>query len=184
MIVIKDARIDKLETQINDLEQKEKQKNIIITGLNLHTCATRLTNATCTVDSIQHSNNTDNETMNKHFVTFAKEKLGPILEPYDITAIHDLARRRDGTRPVIVQLLSAEKKATLMNKRSSLRGTSIYLNDHMSASNSELFHQARQLKRDWKIHAAWTNTSSGVVRVTPRCKSDCRHRHWWDNSPK
>ncbi|KAK2175003.1 hypothetical protein NP493_755g02077 [Ridgeia piscesae] len=59
--------------------------------------------------------------MSKNVVSFAKEKLGTIPQPYDITAIHDLSPRRDGTRPVIVQLLSAEKKATLMNKRGSLR---------------------------------------------------------------
>ena len=163
----------------------KKNIYIIITGLNLLKYATTLTNATSTMPSTQHSNNTDNATMNKNCVTFANKKLGTILQSYDITAIHDLAPRRDGTRTIIVQLLSAEKKATLMNKRGSLRCTSIYLNDHMSASNSEMFHQTRQLKRDWKIHAAWTISSSGVVRVTPRCKSDKslilsdgRHKHW------
>ena len=60
-----------------------------------------------------------------------------------------------------------------MNKRGSLRGTSIYLNDHMSAFNSEMFHQARQSKRDWKIYAAWTmNCREDDAKMQVRQKSD------------
>ena len=54
VITEKDTRIDKLESQINDLEQNSKKKNIIITRLNLHTYATTLTNATTTGHSTQH----------------------------------------------------------------------------------------------------------------------------------
>ena len=82
---------------------KTQNKNIIITGLNLHTYATTMINAIIpsTVHSTQHSDNKDNATMNKNCVTFAKQKLGTILQPYDIAAIHDSPPRRDGTRPVI-----------------------------------------------------------------------------------
>ena len=59
----KDARIDKLESQINDLEQNSKKKNVIITGLNMHTYATTLTNATTTGHSTQHSNNNEYATI-------------------------------------------------------------------------------------------------------------------------
>ena len=44
VITEKDARIDKLESQINDLDQNSKKKNIIITALNLHTYATKCLN--------------------------------------------------------------------------------------------------------------------------------------------
>ena len=88
-------RIDKLESLINDLEQNSKKKNVIITGLNRHTYATTATNATSSMPFTQHSDNNDNATMNKNFVTVAKEKLGTILRPYDITAIHDLPPKRD-----------------------------------------------------------------------------------------
>ena len=83
----KDAIIEKLESQINDLAQNSKRKNIITTGLNLHTYVTMLVNATSTMPSTQHSDNNDSATMNTNFVTFANERLGTILQPYDITAI-------------------------------------------------------------------------------------------------
>ena len=76
--------------------------------------------------STRHSHDNDSATMKVNFMTFTKEKLGTPLEPYDTTASHDLLQSRDGTRPVTVQLLSAEKKAALMGKRDSPRGTPAY----------------------------------------------------------
>ena len=43
--------------------KKSKKKNIIITGFNLHTYTTTLTNATTTGHATQHSDNNDNATM-------------------------------------------------------------------------------------------------------------------------
>ena len=51
------------------------------------------------------------------FVDFAKNKLNVPLNDLEITAIHDLPKWKDGTQPVIVQLLSPNKKSALMRKR-------------------------------------------------------------------
>ena len=53
-----------------------------------------------------------------------------------------------------MQQLSAERKNELMMKVGALRGTDVYLNDHLSAHNSKLFRQARQLKRKNKIYSS------------------------------
>ena len=73
--------------------------------------------------------------MRKNFVYIAKTKLNVDVDVIEITAIHDLPRRKDGTQPIIVQLMSSDRKAELMQRRGQLRGTSIYLNDHLSPSN-------------------------------------------------
>ena len=59
----------------------------------------------------------------KNFVDFAKNKLNVPLNDLEITAIHDLPKWKDGTQPVIVQLLSPDKKSALMRKRAMLRGS-------------------------------------------------------------
>ena len=87
----------------------------------------------------------------KNFIDFGKNKLNLPLIDLEITAIHDLPRWKDGTQPVIVQLLSPDKKSALMRKRAMLRGSKVYLNDHLSQTNSELFREARRLKKDNKI---------------------------------
>ena len=61
----------------------------------------------------------------------------------------------NGTQPVIVQLLSPDKKNALMRKHAMLRGSKVYVNDHLSQTNSDLFREARRLKKDNNIFSAW-----------------------------
>ena len=52
-----------------------------------------------------------------------------------------------------------------MMKRSALRGTDIYINDHLPTFNSELFRQARQLKRDKKIVSTLLKTAASYAKI-------------------
>ena len=47
--------------------------------------------------------------MKKNFISFAEEKLKVSIDEIEITAIHDLPKRKAGSTPVIVQFLSADK---------------------------------------------------------------------------
>ena len=146
-----------METKVNELEQYSRKRNILVTGLDLHsfthatsskigkqrTCSRTATADLCTKDNDDIS---ESAIMRKNFVDFAKNKLNvPLLNDLEITAIHDLPKWKDGTQPVIVQLLSPDKKSALMRKRAMLRGSKVYINDHLSQTNSELFREARRL---------------------------------------
>ena len=48
--------------------------------------------------------------MKKNVISFAEEKLKVSVDEIEITAIHDLQKRKDGSTPVIVSFLSADKK--------------------------------------------------------------------------
>ena len=184
LIKSKDERIEQLEAKVNDLEQNSKKKNIIVTGLNTSSYATvsrPTTRSSTSTDTDDHppTSTTDNSIMRANFVKFAKSKLDVYIEPYDITAIHELPARWDGKRPIIVQFLSADKKTEIMMKRRLLRGTDIYLNDHLSALNAEMFREARRLKREGKVDQAWTMNCSVFVKRRVgdnkeqiRCKAD------------
>ena len=58
-----------------------------------------------------------------------------------------------------------EKKAELMSKSRPLRGTNIYLNDHLSMHNSELFSQARKFKRENTMVSAWTQHCCVYIKI-------------------
>ena len=77
------------------------------------------------------------------------------LNDLEITAVHDLPKWKNGTQPVIVQLLSPDKKNALMRKHAMLRGSKVYVNDHLSQTNSDLFREARRLKKDNNVFSAW-----------------------------
>ena len=54
------------------------------------------------------------------------------LAEIEITAIRDLPKRKDGTTLLIAQFLSTDKKTELMRKRKMLKGSNVYLNDHLT----------------------------------------------------
>ena len=148
---IKYQRIDNLERRVNDLEQHSRKRNIIVTGLNVHSYAHAATRTRSTRGLTQTDGEDVSESneMRKHFVKFAKDKLN--VEEIEITAIHDLPKRKDGTTPVIVQLLSVDKKTDLMRRRKSLKGSNVFLNDQLTRLNNELFAEARRLKKEGKL---------------------------------
>ena len=112
--------------------------------------------------------------MRKHFVKFAKDKLNMSVEEIEIkieiTAIHDLPKRKDGTIPVIVQLLSVDKKTDLMRRRKNLKGSNVFLNDQLTRTNNELFAEARRLKKEGKLYGTWTMNCNIFVKKTEHDK--------------
>ena len=72
---IKDQRIDDLERRVNDLEQHSRKRNIIVTGLNVHSYAHAATRTRSTRGSTQTDGEDVSESneMRKHVVKFPKE---------------------------------------------------------------------------------------------------------------
>ena len=81
------------------------------------------------------------------------------IRPEEISACHTLGRpSKDGKHTVIVRFASRKSKTVTMKKGKRLKGSGIYLNDHLTSKNSELAKSARDLKRDsnGKIIRTWT----------------------------
>ena len=124
----KHERIVQLEHRVNDLEQHSRKRNVIVTGLNMHSyshTATRSTSARTYTQMNDGDDISESTSMRKNFV-------------------HDLPKRKDGTTPLIVNFVST-KKTELMRKRKMLKGSNVYLNDHLTQKNNELFAEARRL---------------------------------------
>ena len=81
----KDKTIIELEQQINNLEQFSKQNNIIISDPKLNFYLTQ-------------------RILAPSFITFAKEKLDIIIQPYDIVKIHKLKNNKNKHNKILVKL--------------------------------------------------------------------------------
>ena len=92
----KGERNEQLEHRMNDLEQHSRKRNVIVSGLNMHSYSDTARTSVYDGDGISESS-----AMRKNFVKFAQENM-PLAE-IEITAIHDLPKGRDGTMPQIVQ---------------------------------------------------------------------------------
>ena len=160
---------------------RSRKRNIIVTGLNVHSYAHAATRTRSTRGSTLTDGEDVNEPyeMRKFFVKFAQDKLNVSVEEIEITAIHDLPKRKDGTTPVIVQLLSVDKKTALMHRRKSLNGSNVFLNDQLTRLNNELFAEARRLKKEGQLYGTWTMNCNIFAKKTEhdkkvliKCKGD------------
>ena len=59
-----------------------------------------------------------------------------------------------------------DKKTEIMRKRKMLKGSAVFLNDHLTQKNNELFAEARWLKKEWKIVGTWTMNGNIFVKKT------------------
>ena len=160
-------RIDKLESSVSSLEQNSKKKIFIATGLNLHSFAhCAQTQPTSSSDSPADQTIDESATMKRNFIAFAHDKLQVDIPEIESTAIHDLPKRKDGTTHIIIQFLSSDKRTEIMRKRKTLKGTNIFLNDHLSRLNNALFHQTRTLRKENKINITWTSNCIIYVKKT------------------
>ena len=152
-----------------------------MTGVNLHSYAHTATRRSVKASNQQNEGDDicESTMMKKTFISFAEETLKVSVDEIEITAIHELPKRKDGSTPVIVQFLSADKKKQIMRHRKKPKGSDIFLNDHFTHKNKELFAEARRLKKEGHIFGTWTmnynmlvNKNEHVTKVMIMSKQD------------
>ena len=116
MFNVKDEKVNQLEHRVEELEQHSRKQNLIVTCINLHSYAHTAIRRSMKASN-QHNEGDDicESTMMRK--NFAEEKLRVSVDEIEITAIHDIPKRTDGSTPVIVQFLSAEKNRNHASKK-------------------------------------------------------------------
>lgn len=143
----KEKEILQLSTEINNLDQYHRNKNLEIYGL-------------------QESHN---ENLHALIMEIASKLNISGFTPDDIDAIHRLPNR-DARRPksVVVQFckrkirdsfLSKGKQIKITNRDIILNGDSnrIYLNAHLTPANKKLFWKVKEFKREHNYKHVWIN---------------------------
>lgn len=151
-----------LKDHVADLQQQTRKNNIIISGIP----ATNNENIFLILDTIARLLN----------VNYSRA---------DISAAHRLpAPRGDAARPpnIVVCFVSRFVKGLWLQARRERRTLTaielhpsfpnqpIWLNDHLTKENAELFREARQLQRNNKLAAVWTSDGRVLVKISPSGK--------------
>ena len=162
-IAERDKQITFLENKINEMEQYQKKDNIIISGpdLQLHTyshvAGSNEKDGQSAEDLTENPLSLNEEnTMKTNFNTFVQKHLKISIKEEDILSIHKLRKRHDGIEPVIVKFARNSTKRAVMSMRKKLKGTKIYINDHLTRMNSIIERKAREMKKSGSLHSSWT----------------------------
>ena len=145
-VEIRDQQIFYLENKLNEIEQYSKKTNIIISS---------------STDFLNKSDNKKSE-----FINFVKNQLNIDIDPYDVVAIHELPNKNKDIYKTIVKFHFHETKSKIFKNIKKLKYTNIYINDHLTKYNSEIFYKARNLLKDSKIKYCWTVNGITFIKKT------------------
>jgi hypothetical protein len=107
-----------------------------------------------------------------------------VVEKLDISTAHRLkAGPKDKTRPIIVRFSNRDVRNKVYSAKKLLKGSTsgVFISEHLTKPDSELFFEARKLLREKKIFAAWIQNGLVHVRFSPdpgtratiiRCRAD------------
>lgn len=162
LIMEKDKKIDHLENRVADLEQYTRINDVIVTGL---ATIPRSYARAVTGMNREEPDEQDLNTMEKQVTDFLHSK-GIKVDRNDIEACHPLPRRNKVDKPaIILRFVNRKHKIALLKQGKKLKGSNVYLNDHLTKRNAEIARKARFLRKERKIQSTWTANCKIYIKL-------------------
>lgn len=158
----KDDQIKEMEKRLDDVEQYYRMDDLIISGLKTRHRA---------YSSVAAENNADDttaetETLEVQVIQFFGSK-DIHIQRNQISACFTLPRnnKNRSTPPaIIIRLINRKDKIALLQQGFKLKGTGVFVNEHLTRKNGNIAYAARQLKKAKKIKATWSRNGKVYIR--------------------
>lgn len=160
----KDNKINDLERRIEDLEQYTRMEDVIIIGQD----TTHRSYASTTTGKSKDGEDAPTEelqALERQVMKFLESK-DINIHPNSVAACHTLPRLNSKTKPaIVVRFVNRKHKIDLLRQAKYLKGTGVYINEHLTKKNAEIARQARFLRKLNKIQATWTSNCKVMIRL-------------------
>ncbi|MEQ2218812.1 hypothetical protein XENOCAPTIV_008504 [Xenoophorus captivus] len=159
----KDKRIAVLENRVADLEQYTRMNEVIITGLHVrpHSYASAVAGP-CPAGELSPR---VTESTEEQVASFLLSK-GIRLDCDSVEACHPLPRRGNNDRLAIIMRFSNRKhKSALLKQGRLLKGSDVFINEHLTKKNGDIARKARFLRRQKKIRSTWTTNCKVFIKL-------------------
>lgn len=159
----KDNKIEELEKRVDELEQYTRMNDVIVTGLRIKP----RTYANTVAPSNNGGEMSEGETRSAELqvAAFLHSK-GITFNADDLEACHPLPRRHSRDKPaIIIRFTSRKRKIELLKQGRQLKGTEVYLNEHLTRKNAEIAKRARQLRKQNKIQSTWIRNCKTFIKL-------------------
>lgn len=93
--------------------------------------------------------------------------LGLLVTEADISTAYRLPRKgKEKFRPIIAKFNTIRIRNLVYRSRTQLRKTSIFVNEHLSPVNAQIYARARTLVREGKASSSWTTGGSVFLMLS------------------
>lgn len=157
----KDKKIQRLEERVADLVQHSRMNDIVVTGLpikpRLYAHAARAEN--------REMEEQDNTPVEQQVATFLRTK-GIDLDISNIEECHNIPRKNVKDKPIVIlKFVNRKHKTALLKQGKKLKGSNVYLNEHLTKSNADIVKKARYLRKQQKIQNTWTMNCKVYIKL-------------------
>lgn len=92
------------------------------------------------------------------------------VSPDDVEAVHRIGVPSHGkNRTILLKFNTFKKREEFFNAKKMLRrpdrGSRIFVNEHLTSTNSRLFFEARKLKKNGKLFATWVKSGKIMIKI-------------------
>ncbi|KAJ8386339.1 hypothetical protein AAFF_G00174360 [Aldrovandia affinis] len=164
----KNEKFDKLEKRIDDIEQYSRIDDLIISGLKTKH---RSFASVAAANDVDDPSLIETDSLEKQVVDFFKSKNMP-MESHYIGACHTLPRKDSPTPAIIVRFVNRKHKTGLLKQGFKLKGTDVYVNEHLTKKNADIAKEARTLRKEKKIKATWTRNCKVLIKLNGATPED------------
>jgi hypothetical protein len=177
--------ITSLEGRIEDLEQYTRKEDVIITGIQIDRKYAEVAAAAAAQakndkeknsgkdkkgkqknDAEQQSNVAVelNNIVEDQVIEFLNSK-GVYIKKDEIAACHTLGKpTNNGLQKIIMRFANRRSKAKVMITAKKLKGTGVFINEHLTRRTAEIAKAARDLRREGKILSTFTRDCKVIVK--------------------
>lgn len=161
----KDQRIEMLEQRVDDLEQYSRADDLVITGLETKHQSYARAAGLAGDQQGEEAPPEELHTLEQQVIQFLTNK-NIYLESQQISACHTLPRKDKKTKPrIVVKFVNRKHKVEVLKQAKKLKGTGVYVNEHLTKKNAEIAWNGRILRKQNKIQATWTRNGKVFIRL-------------------
>lgn len=78
---------------------------------------------------------------------------------------HTMPQKQNNSPNIIIQFVSRKHKIEVLKLSKRLKGTGVYVNEHLTKRNTEIARQARILREEERIQGTWTRNCKVTIRL-------------------
>ncbi|XP_063347932.1 uncharacterized protein LOC134640219 [Pelmatolapia mariae] len=156
----KDRRIMDLERRVDELEQYTRTNDVVTSGIKIKPRSY----VRAVAGNVGEPSDEETRSVEQQVASFLQSK-GIEMDLEHIEARHPLPRRSDRPPAVIMRFVNRKNKVALLKQGRKLKGTDVFINEHLTRKNADIARKARQLKKNGKIQHTWVTNCKIFIKL-------------------